>query len=111
MNAADADPRPCPLCCPLTGHTTTAVPRWLGDSALSPAHWRFVWHVIGGSPLEFPGGPRERLDGARLYQHVYGDTALARAIREAQGLPVLHGRRWDPMWDRLLDQLHRAAAS
>jgi hypothetical protein len=99
----------CPLCCPPDQHRTVEAPYWLLDSALMPAHWRFVYHVIfdvkGAEPTV-----QERADAARLYAQVYGERALARAIREAKQVPMPHPKRWHPMWDGILLKLHKAAA-
>jgi len=101
----------CPLCCPPTGHATAEAPYWLGDSPTMPAHVRFQFHVVAASPLAPAMSRQEKIDAARLYALVYGDRALARAILEARRLPVPHGHRWDPLWDRLLGDLHQAVAS
>ncbi len=54
-------------------------------------------------------GLNEKIDAARLFAHVYGDRELARAIRNAHTLPVPHGVKFDPIWDRIFDELHKRA--
>lgn len=104
-------PHPCPLCCPVEGHTTAEAPYWLGDAGFLPAPWRFVYHVI--LPIGGRDHPpqREAVDCARLFAQVYGDRVLSRAIGEARRVPLLHGQRWNPVWDAVDAELHRAVSA
>ncbi len=121
LDQADQDahtedtPRPCQLCCPLDGHRTDEIPWWLVESPETPAVWRFVHAII--RPLDdsvWVGLTRDdKILAARIFAAHYGTRALAQAIHKAAAVdyPTPHGLELDPLWVRLLDELHKRGAA